>query len=164
LNQAIFLEAAGAVLKIGLSQHQTIIKKFGLPKSVKRSLLKITFFLSSFSYNIAQLEQWARDKKIQDEKTHVIDAFQPIIQAAQLLQARKSDDDVSTICDMCDRLKVSQIIKILNLYTPADEYEERVTPAFVRKIQAKLSARAIVENQEQVREFRVRHSFFHSIQ
>ena len=60
---------------------------------------------------------------------------------------------------MCDRLKVSQIIKILNLYTPADEYEERVTPTFVRKIQAKLSARAIVENQEQVREFRVRHCF-----
>ncbi len=110
-------------------------------------------FSSSHSYNIAQLEQWARDKKIQDEKTQVIDAFQPIIQAAQLLQARKSDDDVSTICDMCDRLKVSQIIKILNLYTPADEYEERVTPTFVRKIQAKLSARAMVENQEQVREF-----------
>jgi len=42
---------------------------------------------------------------------------------------------------MCDKLKVSQIIKILNLYTPADEFEERVSPAFVRKIQAKLQVK-----------------------
>jgi hypothetical protein len=28
--------------------------------------------------------------------------------------------------------------KILNLYTPADEFEERVSPSFVRKIQTKL--------------------------
>ena len=40
-------------------------------------------------------------------------------QATQLLQARKSEDDVIGICDMCDKLRVSQIIKILNLYTPA---------------------------------------------
>ena len=64
-----------------------------------------------------------------------------------ILQARKCDEDVQKICDMCDQLKVSQITKILNLYTPADEYEERVTPAFVRKIQAKLNQRAIAENQ-----------------
>ena len=56
----------------------------------------------------------------------------------------------------CDKLRVSQIIKILNLYTPAgwitcilicdqvphslfsDEFEERVSPAFVRKIQGRL--------------------------
>ena len=48
---------------------------------------------------------------------------------------------------MCDQLKVSQIIKILNLYTPADEYEERVTPSFVRKIQSRLQERAAVEPQ-----------------
>jgi myosin-5 len=42
---------------------------------------------------------------------------------------------------MCDRLRVSQIIKILNLYTPADEFEERVSPAFVRKIQGRLQVR-----------------------
>ena len=39
---------------------------------------------------------------------------------------------------MCDKLRVSQIIKILNVYTPADEFEERVSPAFVRKIRTKL--------------------------
>jgi myosin-5 len=59
-------------------------------------------------------------------------------QATQLLQARKSEEDVTGICDMCDKLRVSQIIKILNVYTPADEFEERVSPAFVRKIRTKL--------------------------
>ena len=51
---------------------------------------------------------------------------------------------------MCDALKVSQIIKILNLYTPADEYEERVSPSFVRKIQNKLQDRAAIETEQQV--------------
>jgi len=96
-------------------------------------------------YNIAQLEQWARDQKIEDTETKVIDTLLPVIQATQLLQARKSEEDVSGICDMCDKLRVSQIIKILNLYTPADEFEERVSPAFVRKIQSKLQERAMEE-------------------
>ncbi len=52
---------------------------------------------------------------------------------------------------MCSSLKVSQIIKILNLYTPADEFEERVSPSFVRKIQAKLQERAVAESEQQVR-------------
>ena len=66
-------------------------------------------------------------------------------------QARKSDEDVQAICDMCVNLKVSQIIKLLNLYTPADEFEERVSPSFVRKIQAKLQDRAAKESEQQVR-------------
>jgi len=100
-------------------------------------------------YNIAQLEQWARDQKIEDTDTKVIDTLLPIIQATQLLQARKSEEDVSGICDMCDKLRVSQIIKILNVYTPADEFEERVSPAFVRKIRTKLQERAMDEAKNQ---------------
>ena len=53
----------------------------------------------------------------------------------------------------CDKLRVSQIIKILNLYTPADEFEERVSPAFVRKIQNKLQERAMEEAKNQASDF-----------
>lgn len=67
-----------------------------------------------------------------------------------LLQARKSDEDVQAICDMCDALKVTQIIKILNLYTPADEFEERVSPSFVRKIQQLLQEKSAKEATGQV--------------
>ncbi|XP_063217828.1 unconventional myosin-Va isoform X2 [Bacillus rossius redtenbacheri] len=96
-------------------------------------------------YNLSHLEQWAREQHLQDTK--VPDMLQPIIQAAQLLQARKSDEDVQSVCDMCDRLSMFQIIKILNLYTPADDFEERVPMTFIRKIQAKLQVRG--ESQEQ---------------
>nr|XP_045614507.1 unconventional myosin-Va-like isoform X4 [Procambarus clarkii] len=91
-------------------------------------------------YNLSHLEQWTRDMRLHE--SGVTDTLAPIIQAAQLLQARKTDDDVHSICDMCDKLSVSQIIKILNLYTPADEFEERVPITFIHKIQAKLQARA----------------------
>merc|ERR1719445_189322 len=101
-------------------------------------------------YNIAQLEQWARDQNLEDSGNKVIDTLLPVIQATQLLQARKSEEDVAGICEMCDKLRVSQIIKILNLYTPADEFEERVSPAFVRKIQSKLQDRSMEEAKNQV--------------
>ncbi|XP_064089010.1 unconventional myosin-Va-like isoform X3 [Macrobrachium nipponense] len=91
-------------------------------------------------YNLSHLEQWTRDMRLHE--SGVTDTLAPIIQAAQLLQARKTDDDVHSICDMCDKLSVSQIIKILNLYTPADEFEERVPISFIHKIQTKLQERA----------------------
>ncbi|KAF8788252.1 unconventional myosin-Va-like isoform X3 [Argiope bruennichi] len=90
-------------------------------------------------YNLSHLEQWCRDLRIQH--TEVIETLQPIVQASQLLQARKTDEDVQNICDMCDKLTTSQIVKILNLYTPADEYEERVPVSFIRKMQACLQKR-----------------------
>jgi myosin-5 len=39
----------------------------------------------------------------------VPDTLQPIIQAAQLLQARKTDEDVQSVCDMCDKLTMFQV-------------------------------------------------------
>lgn len=94
-------------------------------------------------YNISHLEQWVRDQHIngQDSNTTITDTLQPIIQAAQLLQARKSDDDVINICNMCSRLTSAQIIKILNLYTPADELEDRIPITFIRKVQEELQKR-----------------------
>lgn len=38
-------------------------------------------------------------------------------------------------------LSILQIIKILNLYTPVNEFEERVPVSFIRKIQDRLSSR-----------------------
>ena len=43
------------------------------------------------------------------------DTLQPIIQAAQLLQARKTDEDVQSVCDMCDKLSMFQV-NDLNIY------------------------------------------------
>eukprot|EP00095_Tigriopus_kingsejongensis_P008891 maker-scaffold566_size135349-snap-gene-0.26 protein:Tk08891 transcript:maker-scaffold566_size135349-snap-gene-0.26-mRNA-1 annotation:"myosin va" len=153
-----------------LTRFHGILTKHGLdPEIIAQIFKQVFYFICSGSlnnlllrkdlchwskgmqirYNLAQLEQWARDQKVLDDQTKAPDALAPIIQASQLLQARKTDEDVVIICDMCSALKVCQITKILNLYTPADEYEEKVTPSFVRKIQAKLQDRALQESQQQ---------------
>ncbi|XP_017766826.1 PREDICTED: unconventional myosin-Va isoform X4 [Eufriesea mexicana] len=95
-------------------------------------------------YNLSHLEQWGRDRRLMPAS----EALQPIVQAAQLLQARKTDEDVNSVCDMCNKLTANQIVKILNLYTPADDFETRVPVSFIKKVQAKLSERG--ENNEQL--------------
>lgn len=50
-------------------------------------------------------------------------------------------------------------MKILKLYTPADDLEERVPPAFIRKVQQRLKERS--ESQDQVSWFCVKYSMFH---
>ncbi|XP_051171882.1 unconventional myosin-Va isoform X1 [Leptopilina boulardi] len=95
-------------------------------------------------YNMSHLEQWARDHHL----VAASEALQPIVQAAQLLQARKRDEDVDSVCDMCNKLTANQIVKILNLYTPADEFETRVPVSFIRRVQEKLTERN--ENTEQL--------------
>ncbi|KAM9331037.1 unconventional myosin-Vb [Gastrophryne carolinensis] len=91
-------------------------------------------------YNISQLEEWLRGKNL-----HVSGAAQtmePLIQAAQLLQLKKkTQEDAEAICSLCTALSTQQIVKILNLYTPVNEFEERVTVAFIRSIQAQLQDR-----------------------
>ncbi|KAH0549561.1 unconventional myosin-Va isoform X1 [Cotesia glomerata] len=95
-------------------------------------------------YNLSHIEQWARDEQL----VPAIESLQPIIQAAQLLQARKTDEDVNAVCEMCNKLTSNQIIKILHLYTPADEYETRVPVTFIQNVQEKLKQRQ--ENNEQL--------------
>lgn len=48
---------------------------------------------------------------------------------------------------MCSALTPLQICKILNLYTPVDEFEQRVPVSFIKKVQAKLQERP--QSQEQ---------------
>lgn len=61
-------------------------------------------------YNLSHLEQWARDQNlVTSMDSDVTDMLLPIIQAAQLLQARKSEDDVESICAMCNRMSSNQV-------------------------------------------------------
>lgn len=77
-----------------------------------------------------------------------MDTLNPMIEAAHLLQARKTDEDVDSICEMCANLSAQQICKILTLYTPADDYEPRVATSFIRKVQAKLAERQEAQEQK----------------
>ncbi|KAI3377056.1 hypothetical protein L3Q82_000264 [Scortum barcoo] len=85
-------------------------------------------------YNVSQLEEWLRDKGLMT--CGAKETLEPLIQAAQLLQVKKkTDEDAEAICSMCQALTTAQIVKVLNLYTPVNEFEERVSVSFIRTIQ-----------------------------
>ncbi|XP_053159330.1 unconventional myosin-Vb isoform X2 [Hemicordylus capensis] len=91
-------------------------------------------------FNISQLEEWLRGKNL--HQSGAAQTMEPLIQAAQLLQLKKkTSEDAEAICYLCTSLTTQQIVKILNLYTPVNEFEERVTVAFIRTIQAQLQER-----------------------
>ena len=56
---------------------------------------------------MSHLEQWIRDNKLQESE--VGGSLEPIIQASQLLQARKTETDVDSIVEMCSKLTTSQV-------------------------------------------------------
>ncbi|XP_036399234.1 unconventional myosin-Va-like isoform X1 [Megalops cyprinoides] len=91
-------------------------------------------------YNVSQLEEWLRDKNLMN--CGAKDMLEPLIQAAQLLQVKKkTDEDAEAICSMCSGLSTAQIVKVLNLYTPVNEFEERVSLTFIQTIQNLLQDR-----------------------
>ncbi|XP_029942894.1 unconventional myosin-Vb-like [Salarias fasciatus] len=91
-------------------------------------------------YNTSQLEEWLRANSLYQSKAAAM--LDPIIQAAQLLQVKKkTSQDAEAICSLCSSLTTQQIVKILNLYTPLNEFEERVTVSFIRDIQTRLQER-----------------------
>uniref|UniRef100_A0A8C9PFL6 Unconventional myosin-Vb n=1 Tax=Spermophilus dauricus TaxID=99837 RepID=A0A8C9PFL6_SPEDA len=91
-------------------------------------------------YNISELEEWLRGRNL--HQSGAAQTMEPLIQAAQLLQLKKkTHEDAEAICSLCTSLSTQQIVKILNLYTPLNEFEERVTVSFIRTIQAQLQER-----------------------
>ncbi|KAM9734447.1 unconventional myosin-Vb [Menidia menidia] len=92
-------------------------------------------------YNTSQMEEWLHGNNLLGSRAAA--ALQPVIQAAQLLQVKKkTSQDAEAICQLCTALTTQQIVKILNLYTPLNEFEERVTVSFIRTIQSQLQGRS----------------------
>ncbi|XP_074488727.1 unconventional myosin-Va-like [Sebastes fasciatus] len=91
-------------------------------------------------YNVWQLEEWLAERELAD--CGAKDTLEPLIQAAQLLQIKKkTESDAEAICNMCSALTTEQIIKVLTLYTPVIEFEERVTTTFITTIKNLLKDR-----------------------
>jgi myosin-5 len=96
-------------------------------------------------YNISMLEEWCLKHKVNADVTSTL---VQLIQASQLLQARKTENDVDSICDICDKLTINQVIKLLNLYT-SDEYEGRLSTTIIRNVQNRLKERRKEELEKQ---------------
>lgn len=81
-------------------------------------------------YNVWQLEEWLTERDMADSGAK--EMLEPLVQAAQLLQIKKKTEaDAQAICNMCTELSPAQIVKILTLYTPIIEFEERVCTTFI---------------------------------
>ncbi|WAR29019.1 MYO5A-like protein [Mya arenaria] len=86
------------------------------PEMVKQIFRQVYYFLGASALNNLLLRK---------------EILEPIVQTSQLLQARKTDADVDSVCDMCSKLTVPQ---------------ERVPISFIRKIQQKLKERVNTDN------------------
>ncbi|XP_041794286.1 unconventional myosin-Va-like isoform X2 [Chelmon rostratus] len=91
-------------------------------------------------YNVWQLEEWLTERELAD--CGAKETLEPLIQAAQLLQIKKKTEaDAQAICNMCTALTTAQIVKVLTLYTPVIEFEERVSTSFITTIKNLLKDR-----------------------
>ncbi|XP_025064123.1 unconventional myosin-Vb-like isoform X2 [Alligator sinensis] len=89
-------------------------------------------------YNVSQLEEWLRAGGLQQSGATTI--LEPLIQAAQLLQVKKtSEEDAEAICCLCTTLSPQQVVKLLRAYTPAPGLEERVSPHFISSVEKRLA-------------------------
>ncbi|XP_034288553.1 LOW QUALITY PROTEIN: unconventional myosin-Vc [Pantherophis guttatus] len=90
--------------------------------------------------NISYLEEWLKEKNLQSSSSK--ETLEPLSQAAWLLQVKKiTEEDAKEISEHCTTLSAVQIVKILNSYTPIDDFEKRIAPSFVRKVQGMLNNR-----------------------
>ncbi|XP_077119880.1 unconventional myosin-Vc [Ranitomeya variabilis] len=144
-----------------LSYFYTTMCQHGMDAELQKQTVKQLFFLIStvtlnslflrkdmcscrkgmqIRCNISYLEEWLQGKNLHGSTAK--ETLEPLSQAAWLLQVKKiKDEDAKEICDRCSALSTVQIVKILNSYTPIDDFEKRVTPSFVRKVQSMLSSR-----------------------
>lgn len=144
-----------------LSYFYTTMCQHGMDPELQKQAVKQLFFLIStvtlnslflrkdmcscrkgmqIRCNISYLEEWLQGKNLQGSTAK--ETLEPLSQAAWLLQVKKiKDEDAKEICERCTALSPLQIAKILNSYTPIDDFEKRVTPSFVRKVQSMLSSR-----------------------
>ncbi|KAL7643915.1 UNVERIFIED_CONTAM: hypothetical protein RMT77_005924 [Armadillidium vulgare] len=144
-----------------LEQFYKTLAMFGIESEIITQVFRqLFYFICAGALNNLLLRSdmchWFKGMQIRNNLTHlgqlirkiglnearVTCTLAPIIQAAQLLQSSKTDEDVNDICSMCDKLSVTQIIRILNLYNPVDKFEERVPDSFIQKMKAKLEERA----------------------
>ncbi|KAM3875664.1 unconventional myosin-Va [Diretmus argenteus] len=92
-------------------------------------------------YNVSLLEEWLRCRGLQ--AGGAVATLEPLIQAAQLLQVgKKTEADAQAVVQTCTALSSQQIVKILSLYTPHSDLEERVTLNFIRSVQGLVKGRS----------------------
>lgn len=140
-------------LVLELNKFHDLIRKNFVPEDIAVQAFKQLFYLicaqslnqllirrdlchffkaMQISYNLSSLVQWCRERYLVHWK-EIVEQLDPITQAIKLLQTRKSSEDIETIEEVCNKLRPSQIIKLLNMYTSS--YEEQITTDFIHELE-----------------------------
>ena len=84
------------------------------------------------------LEKWLNENNLQNSGAH--ETLKPIIEVSELLQARKSNSDIKSLCEICNNLTIPQIQRILYMYTPIEVYEEKLSQTFIDQVMNSLKS------------------------
>ncbi|CAD6190070.1 unnamed protein product [Caenorhabditis auriculariae] len=94
-------------------------------------------------HNVTEIQNWLHSKGLGEFR----EALEPLVQACHLLQSRKDESNLDTLCgEMTSKLKPRQVVAILQHYDPSDDMEEGITPQFLVAVQRKLNERAAKNN------------------
>lgn len=86
-------------------------------------------------HNTQEIMEWLDRKKL----SHLREKLDPLIQASHLLQSRKDQQNVETLCnEVTTKLKPKQIITLLRHYVPADGIEPRLGEDFLNAVEDQL--------------------------
>ena len=102
---------------------------------LRRELCNSTKGLS-IRFNLSTIEQWLRDRDFAD----LIGLLEPIVQACHLLQSNKATLH-TTVHEICPKLSVQQVVKILSIYDPVDQWDSKVPISQIKQIETALRRR-----------------------
>ncbi|VDM57687.1 unnamed protein product [Angiostrongylus costaricensis] len=96
-------------------------------------------------HNVTEIQSWLSSKGLGAFR----EALDPLVQACHLLQSRKDESNIDTLCgEMTSKLKPRQIVAILQHYAPSDDFEERdVDAELLAMVQRRLNERAVANGE-----------------
>ncbi|XP_055916560.1 unconventional myosin-Va isoform X1 [Eupeodes corollae] len=106
-------------------------------------------------YNVTCLEEWVREKKMSSDVTKPL---APLIDVSQLLQSRKTEQDVDSVYELCNSLTTAQVLKMIKSYN-SDDCEREISSTFIEKLTDKLNNRNMARNYE----FTMDQEFIHPV-
>ncbi|CAF3322996.1 unnamed protein product [Rotaria socialis] len=80
-------------------------------------------------YNLNHLTEWLRDQNLQESGAS--DCLLPLTQAVQLFLCKKDETSISNVCT---KLTIVQVTKLLSLYKSMDDFDDQVTPALIKRV------------------------------
>ncbi|CAF4484451.1 unnamed protein product, partial [Rotaria sp. Silwood2] len=95
-------------------------------------------------YNLNHLTEWLRDQNLQE--SGAADCLLPLTQAVQLFLCKK---DEASISNVCTKLTIVQVTKLLSLYKSMDDFDDQVTPALIKRVSDLLKQQRLSSTKDQ---------------